>query len=81
MVSPQPDFILLDIGLPGMDGFEVAARLREKLSGSETVTIATTGYHEPAYRERAREAGIDFYMIKPIDRDALVRLLSIELER
>jgi DNA-binding response OmpR family regulator len=76
-VRARPDFVLLDIGLPGMDGFEVATRLREELSGRKTVIIATTGYHQSEFRERSRSVGIDFYMVKPLDPDALLRLLSV----
>jgi CheY-like chemotaxis protein len=71
----QPEYILLDIGLPGMDGYEVAKRLREE-GFQNTVIIAITGYGQGADRRRSREAGFDYHLVKPLDLDALITLIA-----
>jgi CheY-like chemotaxis protein len=72
--SLRPDLALLDIGLPGMDGYEIARRLRA--GGFTTPLAALTGYGSPEDRERARQAGFDHHFVKPIDPLALERLLA-----
>jgi CheY-like chemotaxis protein len=72
----EPDFILLDIGLPGLDGYEVAERLRQEASLQKTVIIALTGYGQTEDRQRSREAGIDHHLLKPVDLAELLSLLS-----
>jgi CheY-like chemotaxis protein len=62
----KPDVVLLDIGLPGMDGFEVARRLRASPNARELRLIALTGYSGSAIREQADDAGFDAFMTKPI---------------
>jgi signal transduction histidine kinase/DNA-binding response OmpR family regulator len=71
----QPDIILLDIGLPGMDGYEVARRFRALDATRDTLLVAVTGYGQQGDRLRARAAGFDHYFVKPIDLVALQRLL------
>jgi PAS domain S-box-containing protein len=71
-----PDVVLLDIGLPGMDGYEVARRLRAEVGLKETLLVALTGYGQDADRRRAREAGFDHHLTKPIDLDELRRLID-----
>jgi CheY-like chemotaxis protein len=63
----RPDALLLDIGLPSLDGFEVAERLRSLPEFARTFLIATTGYNHEKDRRRAREMGIDLYLVKPFD--------------
>jgi PAS domain S-box-containing protein len=72
----RPDVILLDIGLPGMSGYEVASRLRREECGKDVLIIAISGYGQEEDRRRSREAGFDYHLVKPIDHDALVTLLS-----
>ena len=72
----RPDFVLLDIGLPGMDGYEVARRLREDEWCKDAVIIAISGYGQEEDRRRSKEAGFDHHLVKPIDHEALVMLLS-----
>ena len=72
----RPDFVLLDIGLPGMDGYEVAARLRQEECCKDAVIIAVSGYGQDEDRRRSKEAGFDHHLIKPLDHDALLSLLS-----
>ncbi|WP_406698004.1 response regulator [Singulisphaera sp. Ch08] len=71
-----PDFILMDIGLPGLDGYQVAARLRELECCQKTVIVAISGYGQEEDRRRSREAGFNHHLIKPLDYDALVLILS-----
>jgi PAS domain S-box-containing protein len=70
-----PEVILLDIGLPGMDGYELAAILRQEECGREALLIAISGYGEDQARQRARRVGFDHYLVKPVDFDALIALL------
>jgi CheY-like chemotaxis protein/two-component sensor histidine kinase len=74
--SFQPDIAVLDIGLPTMDGYELARRLRELPGGDELRLIAITGYGQEADRVRAHEAGFDHHLVKPIALDALLPLLE-----
>jgi PAS domain S-box-containing protein len=71
----RPHLVLLDIGLPGMDGYEVARRLRSQRIESMRI-VAITGYGQPSDRERTREAGFDQHLVKPIDPEALQSLLG-----
>jgi CheY-like chemotaxis protein len=71
----RPDVVLLDIGLPGMDGLEVCRRLRVR-SGDQPLIVALTGYGQEADRRRSREAGFDAHLVKPADLEALQELLA-----
>jgi two-component system CheB/CheR fusion protein len=71
----RPDVVLLDLGMPGMDGYEVARRLREQEGGERVTIIAVTGYGQDEDLERTRAAGFDHHLVKPIDLDAFRRLL------
>jgi PAS domain S-box-containing protein len=71
----QPEIILLDIGLPGMSGYEVAAQLRQLPGTASALLIALTGYGQQRDRDRSREAGFDQHLTKPVDHQALLRLL------
>jgi two-component system, sensor histidine kinase len=70
----NPEVVLLDIGLPGMDGYELAKRLRS--NGSNARLIAVTGYGQPGDVRRAEEAGFDAHLVKPVDLQHLLRDLS-----
>ncbi len=71
----RPDVVLLDLGLPGADGYEVARRLRTR-HGEDVLLVAVTGYGQPEDRARSRAAGFDHHLLKPVDFDALQRLLA-----
>jgi signal transduction histidine kinase/ActR/RegA family two-component response regulator len=71
-----PDVVLLDIGMPEMDGLEVARRLREMPAMAAALLIAVTGWGQEADRRRTQEAGFDHHLVKPIDTDALRQLLA-----
>jgi signal transduction histidine kinase/ActR/RegA family two-component response regulator len=72
-----PAVVLLDIGMPGMDGYEAARRLRSQPESKDAVLVAVTGYGEEADRQRAREAGFDYHMTKPVDPEDLQALLVV----
>jgi PAS domain S-box-containing protein len=71
----RPELVLLDIGLPGLDGFAVAARLREQPETADVVLAAVTGYGTTEDRQRSREAGFDEHLVKPISFDSIRALL------
>jgi CheY-like chemotaxis protein len=66
---------LIDIGLPGLDGNEVAQRIRAALEGDRMALVAMTGYGQPEDRRRALQAGFDAYLVKPVDPGELARTL------
>jgi CheY-like chemotaxis protein/anti-sigma regulatory factor (Ser/Thr protein kinase) len=72
----HPDVVLLDIGLPGMNGFEVANRLRTLPECRDALLIALTGYGEVESRSRSVQAGFDFHMVKPADVNLLLSMLA-----
>lgn len=73
----MPDIILLDLGLPGMDGFEVARTVRSRPGGGDTVLIvAVTAFRGDEHQRQAREAGFDKYLMKPVDIDTLRQVLA-----
>jgi len=68
--------ILLDIGLPGMDGHEVGRRLRQEADLGSVLLIAITGYGQESARQASQKSGFDHHLVKPVDLDALQRLLA-----
>ena len=74
-----PDFILLDIGLPRMDGYEVGRRL--KLAGNPARLIALTGYGRTSDRQRSADAGFAFHLVKPVGLAALAEVLATHTAR
>jgi PAS domain S-box-containing protein len=77
----RPEVVLLDIGLPGMDGYEVASRLRELRLEPEPALVAMTGYGRDEDRRRSAAAGFDHHLVKPLDPDELAALLAGPLRR
>jgi CheY-like chemotaxis protein/anti-sigma regulatory factor (Ser/Thr protein kinase) len=71
-----PDLILLDIGLPGMDGYEVARTIKEDPRLSGTTLVALTGYGQEADRRRSRSAGFSAHLVKPVDLVTVADLLA-----
>jgi len=67
----SPQVAILDIGLPGMSGYELAGRLRDTMA-SPVALIALTGYGQPADRKQAENAGFDLHLVKPVDTAALL---------
>ncbi len=70
-----PDLILLDLGMPGMSGHELARRLRSRF-GDRVRLVAVTGWGQPEDRRRTAEAGFDAHLVKPVDADALLHMMA-----
>jgi CheY-like chemotaxis protein/two-component sensor histidine kinase len=73
----QPEVVLLDIGLPRLDGHEVCRRVREQPWGKDIVMIALTGWGQEDDRRRSEEAGFNGHLVKPVDYDKLLELLEV----
>jgi two-component system CheB/CheR fusion protein len=72
----SPDIVILDVGLPEMDGLEVARRIRANPRHAGVRLIALTGYGQTSDRQATREAGFDYHMVKPVQPDELLALLA-----
>jgi CheY-like chemotaxis protein len=70
-----PDVALVDIGLPGMDGFEIARRLRQLECGRHCLLVAVTGYGQERDRRKALEAGFDHHLVKPVNVQVLSEVI------
>jgi CheY-like chemotaxis protein len=71
-----PDVVLLDIGLPGMDGYQVARRLREEVGLRHALLVSVSGYADPKDRQQSHLAGCDHHLIKPVEPESLRLLLA-----
>lgn len=71
-----PDVVLLDIGLPKLNGYEVAQRIRESQWGASMFLIAVTGWGQDEDRQRSSEVGLNVHMVKPVEPAALEKLLA-----
>lgn len=71
-----PDVVLMDLGMPKMDGYEAARRMRQQPWGKSLTLVALTGWGQAEDRRRTREAGFDHHLVKPADANALQALLS-----
>jgi CheY-like chemotaxis protein len=76
--AARPDVALVDIGLPGIDGYEVARRMRANPATSTVRLIALTGYGQESDRARAIEAGFDAHLVKPVDMGRLMEVLEAQ---
>jgi CheY-like chemotaxis protein len=74
--AEMPDVVLLDIGLPGMDGWEVARRMRERTAAKQPVVVAVTGYGAVGDRWRSADAGVDLHLVKPVAPGVLVGMMQ-----
>ena len=72
----RPEVVLLDVGLPGMNGYEVGRRMREMPEAKGAVLVAQTGWGQDEDRRRSAEAGFDAHLVKPVDPAALQKILS-----
>lgn len=72
----QPEVVLLDLNLPGLSGFEVCKRLKANPDLAETRVIALTAYSDRSYRDRAKAAGCELHLVKPVDPAELETLLA-----
>ena len=74
----RPELVFLDIGLPSMNGYEVAKRLRSQPELRDTVLVAMTGYGQDDARQEANEAGFDHYLVKPVPPEVLQEFLAVQ---
>jgi CheY-like chemotaxis protein len=74
----EPDVAIVDIGMPVLDGYGVAERVRARLGSDRVRLVAMTGYGLETDRRKSREAGFDAHLVKPADLDALITALSSE---
>jgi CheY-like chemotaxis protein len=72
----RPDAVLLDIGLPGLNGYDVCRRIRTEPWGKDLMLVALTGWGQDEDRRRSKEAGFDAHMVKPVDAEVLLKLLT-----
>ena len=79
--AQRPDVVLLDIGLPHMDGYEVASRLRQQPESERVFLVAMTGFGQEEDRRRSQEAGFDCHLVKPVDPTYLRQIISLESVR
>jgi CheY-like chemotaxis protein/anti-sigma regulatory factor (Ser/Thr protein kinase) len=77
----RPDVALLDLGLPVIDGFEVARQIRAMPEAGHIALVAVTGYGRETDRQRTRDAGFDHHMVKPVDLENLKKWLLVAMER
>jgi CheY-like chemotaxis protein len=75
ILQVEPDVAIVDLGLPGIDGYEVAARVRLQLGHDRLRMVAMTGYGDPSDRQRTREAGFDTHLVKPAGIDDVLSVL------
>jgi CheY-like chemotaxis protein len=78
MQTFRPGVVLLDIGMPNMDGYEVASRIRRDADFSDVVLIALTGWGQQQDRRRSAEAGFNHHLVKPADIGAIESLLALK---
>ncbi len=71
-----PDVVMLDIGLPKLNGYDVCRRIRGKAWGKDMILIAVTGWSQDEDKRQSKEAGFNFHMLKPVDPQAVVKLLA-----
>jgi two-component system, sensor histidine kinase len=80
-LQSRPDVVLVDVGLPGFDGYEVARRIRSEPAGGGMLLVALTGYGQPQDRRDAEDAGFDLHVVKPVDPRHLFDLLAASARR
>ena len=76
-LNHQPEVVLIDLGLPGLDGYEVARALRSSATGKTAALIAVTGYGQAEDRRRSKEAGFDAHLVKPVSQSLLASLIAV----
>jgi signal transduction histidine kinase/ActR/RegA family two-component response regulator len=77
--AQRPDVAVIDVGLPGLNGYEIARRFRQEPGSEDVMLVALTGYGTPDARERSRQAGFDHHLIKPVNAEALQEILRAEV--
>ena len=77
----QPDVVLLDLGMPKLDGYEAARSIRQQPWGERMMLVALTGWGQAEDKRRSHEAGFDAHLVKPVDFDALEKLVATSKDR
>jgi signal transduction histidine kinase/ActR/RegA family two-component response regulator len=77
----KPHVVLIDLGLPGLDGLEVASRIRSMPEGEGMLLVAVTGYSQTLDRQKTREAGFDLHVVKPVDLETLANVIALAAQR
>jgi two-component system, chemotaxis family, CheB/CheR fusion protein len=72
----KPDVMLLDIGLPNLNGYDVARQIRKQPWGAAPILVAITGWGQTEDKNLSREAGFDHHLVKPVEIDTLVKLIQ-----
>ena len=80
-IEYRPDVVLLDIGLPGLDGYQTAQRIRQQATLKGMVLVALTGYGQDTDRQRSQQAGFDHHLVKPASFDEIEKILQSVSER
>ncbi len=75
-VAYRPNVVFLDVGLPGLNGFEVAKRIRQQLDSQNIMLVAVTGYGHEKDRQRSQEAGFDHHLVKPVYFEMVQQFLA-----
>ena len=76
VASFTPDLVLLDIGMPGMNGYELCTALRQNRALADAVFVAQTGWGQPSHIQRSKEAGFDHHLVKPLDLSDLEPIVA-----
>lgn len=79
--AARPDVVIMDIGMPGMNGYDAARQIRERPGNQDIFMVALTGWGQPTDRTRARTAGFDHHFVKPVDYEALMKCLHGNIRR
>ena len=77
----QPDMIIMDLGMPGMDGYETARAIRQRPGAERILMLALTGWGQSDARRRTVEAGFDHHLVKPVELEQIVRLAGARQNR
>ena len=77
--ATRPDVAIIDLGLPGLDGYGVAAHIRRQPGGETVLLVALTGYGLPEDRRRSADAGFDVHLVKPVEPEQLAEVIGREL--
>jgi CheY-like chemotaxis protein len=77
----QPDMIIMDLGMPGMDGYETARAIRQRPGAERILLLALTGWGQSDARRRTTEAGFDHHLVKPVELDQIIRLAGARHNR
>ncbi|HEX7988007.1 MAG TPA: response regulator, partial [Duganella sp.] len=77
----QPDMIIMDLGMPGMDGYETARAIRQRPGAERILMLALTGWGQSDARRRTVEAGFDHHLVKPVELEQIIRLAGARQNR